>query len=64
MAVPDRGLVREWGTALDAQVPRIDRIVAALDVPTPDYWRYQRDLGDVGEFIAGIVTRIREGSGR
>ena len=60
----DRGLVREWGTALDAQVPRIDRIVAALDVPTPDYWRYQRDLGDVGEFIAGIVTRIREGSGR
>lgn len=60
----DRGLVREWGTALDAQGPRIDRIAAALDVPTPDYWRYQSDLRDVGEFIAGIVTRIRAGSVR
>lgn len=60
----DRGAVTEWGSALDAQVERIDRIVGALEGRHPDYWGYYLALEDVSEFVAGIVTRIRQQSAR
>ena len=55
-----RGAVGDWGTALDAQVDRINRIVAALDARLPDYWQYHLALQDVSDFIADIVNRIRQ----
>lgn len=58
----DRGAVAEWGSALDAQVERIDRIVGALQGRHPDYWGYHLALEEVSEFVAGIVTRIRQRS--
>lgn len=58
----DRGAVSEWGSALDAQVERIDRIVGALGGRHPDYWGYHLALEEVSEFVAGIVTRIRQQS--
>lgn len=59
-----QGATAEWGTALDAQGPRIGRIVAALDAPHPDYWRYRRDLDAVEAFIADVVVHIREQAAR
>ncbi|WP_071289054.1 hypothetical protein [Mycolicibacterium llatzerense] len=56
----DRGAVTEWGTALDAQVARIDRIVAALTGRHPDYWRYHLALEEVSQYVSTIVTRIRQ----
>jgi len=56
----DRGADTEWGTVLDAQVPRIDRIVEDLNGRHPDYWKYHRELEQVSEFVAGIVARIRQ----
>lgn len=58
--VVDRGLQSEWGTVLDAQAGRIDRIVAELHGRHPNYWKYHLGLGEVSEFVAGIVTRIRK----
>ena len=58
----DRGADKEWGSALDAQVHRIDRIVAGLTGPHPDYWAYHRGLEDVSQFVATIVARIRQRS--
>jgi len=56
----DRGAVTEWGTALDAQVARIDRIVAALTGRHPDYWKYHLALEEVSQYVSTIVTRIRQ----
>lgn len=56
----DRGVAKEWGTALDAQATRIDLLVNGLGVAHPDYWGYYRGLEDVSHFIATIVTRIRQ----
>ncbi|MBB3604817.1 hypothetical protein FHT40_004495 [Mycolicibacterium sp. BK556] len=58
----DRNATAEWGTALDAQVPRVDRIVEALRGPHPDYWRYHVALDEVSQFVANIVNRIRQQS--
>lgn len=55
----DRDAVAEWGTALDAQVERVDRIVAALDVVHPDYWKYHLAMEEVSRFVNNIVARIR-----
>ncbi len=55
-----QGATAEWGTVLDAQRSRIDQIVAALDAPNPDYWRYRCDLDAVEVFINRVVGRIRE----
>lgn len=55
----DRGAVAEWGTVLDAQVPRIDRIVAALTGRHPDYWKYHLALEEVTQYVSTIVARIR-----
>jgi hypothetical protein len=60
----DRGAVPQWGTVLDAQAARLDRIVADLGGPHPDYWAYHQALGDVAEFIANVVSRIRQGAVR
>lgn len=60
----DRDAVAEWGSVLDAQVERIDRIVGALQGRHPDYWGYHLALEEVSEFVAGIVTRIRQRSAR
>ncbi len=56
----DRGAVTEWGTALDAQVARIDHIVAALTGRHPDYWKYHLALEEVSQFVSTIITRIRQ----
>lgn len=55
----DRAAVAEWGTVLDAQVLRIDRIVAALSGRYPDYWKYHLALEEVSQYVSTIVTRIR-----
>lgn len=60
----DRGVVPEWGSVLDAQAARIDRIVDDIGGTHPDYWAYQRSLGEVSEFIANVVSRIRQGAAR
>ncbi|WP_101465156.1 hypothetical protein [Nocardia fluminea] len=60
MLAVDRGLVAEWGSVLDAQAERLDRITAGLTGRHPDYWAYVTELGTVAEFIAGVVERIRK----
>lgn len=55
----DRGLTREWGSVLDAQVERIDRAEARLTGPHPDYWAFSTELDLVSEFIARVVQRMR-----
>lgn len=58
--VVDRGLAGEWGSALDAQSARVDRAVAGLDVPHPDYWAMLSELQAVRAFVADIVDRVRQ----
>lgn len=61
----DQGAQGDWGPALDAQVLRIDRAVAALSGRRhPDYWRYHHELEDVSQFVARVVDRIRQESAR
>ncbi|GGL97306.1 hypothetical protein [Nakamurella endophytica] len=62
LLVVDRGLVREWGSVLDAQVARIDRAVAELTGPHPDYWAYLQALAAVESFVKGVVERVRSES--
>lgn len=59
MLAVGRGLTKEWGSVLDAQVERIDRIAATLTGRHPDYWAYVTELNDVTRFIAGAVEKIR-----
>lgn len=60
MLAVDRGLVAEWGSVLDAQAERLDRITSGLTGRHPDYWAYVTDLDTVAEFIAGVVDRMRK----
>ncbi|KAF0849406.1 hypothetical protein FNL39_101845 [Nocardia caishijiensis] len=60
MLAVDRGLVGEWGSVLDAQAERLDRITAGLSGRHPDYWAYVSELRTVAEFIAGVVDRMRK----
>ncbi|MFD3510729.1 hypothetical protein [Nocardia sp. NPDC058666] len=60
MLAVDRGLVAEWGSVLDAQAERLDRITAGLTGRHPDYWAYVTELDTVAQFIAGVVERIRK----
>ncbi|WP_040793132.1 hypothetical protein [Nocardia paucivorans] len=64
MLAVDRGLVDEWGSVLDAQVQRLDRIADSLTGRHPDYWAYVRELDTVAEFVAGVVDRMRKQSGQ
>lgn len=54
-----RGLAAEWGSVLDAQVDRIDRIESALTGHHPDYWTFMVELEAVSAFIAKVVQRMR-----
>ncbi|MEV6319583.1 hypothetical protein AB0M45_00090 [Nocardia sp. NPDC051787] len=63
MLAESRGLVAEWGSVLDAQAARIDRISETLSGRHPDYWAYVAELDAVTEFIAGIVDRMRKQAG-
>ncbi|MFC9893377.1 hypothetical protein ACFVMC_06765 [Nocardia sp. NPDC127579] len=63
MLAVSRGLVEEWGSVLDAQADRIDRITESLSGRHPDYWAYVTELDAVTEFIAGVVDRMRKHAG-
>ncbi|MFQ6228112.1 hypothetical protein [Nocardia sp. NPDC002869] len=60
MLAVSRGLVAEWGSVLDAQVERLDRVAASLTGRHPDYWAYVKELDTITEFIAGVVERMRK----
>lgn len=62
MLAVSRGLVPEWGSVLDAQVERLDRVAASLTGRHPDYRAYVNELDTITEFIAGIVERMRKQS--
>jgi len=64
MLAVSRDLVSEWGSVLDAQAERIDRISATLSGRHPDYWAYVTELDAVTDFIAGVVDRMRKQTGR
>lgn len=59
-----RGLVPEWGSVLDAQVERLDRVTASLSGRNPDYWAYVNELDTITDFIAGVVERMRRQPGQ
>lgn len=63
MLAVSRGLVGEWGSVLDAQVDRIDRITENLSGRHPDYWAYVAELDTVAEFVGGVVDRMRKQAG-
>ncbi|MFQ6397107.1 hypothetical protein ACLMAJ_27060 [Nocardia sp. KC 131] len=63
MLAVGRGLTTEWGSVLDAQVDRIDRIAATLSGRHPDYWAYVTELDSIADFIAGVVDRMRKQPG-
>jgi hypothetical protein len=54
------GVVQAWGSVLDAQVARIDRIVDQIRVARPDYWAYSEALDEVSKFIDATVNKIRK----
>ncbi|UGT52504.1 hypothetical protein [Nocardia asteroides] len=60
MLAVDRGLVGEWGSVLDAQAERLERITSGLTGRHPDYWAYVSELDTVATFIAGVVERMRK----
>ncbi|MFE3546309.1 hypothetical protein ACFXK0_25385 [Nocardia sp. NPDC059177] len=60
MLAVDRGLVAEWGSVLDAQAERLDRVASGLTGRHPDYWAYVTELDTVATFIAGVVDRMRK----
>ncbi len=59
LLVVDRGLVRQWGSVLDAQSARIDRATAELTGTHPDYWSYLQTLQSVEAFVKNIIDRVR-----
>lgn len=59
LLVVNRGLVKEWGSVLDAQLARIDRARADLIGTHPDYWSYLTALGGIEAFIVGVIEKIR-----
>ncbi|MEU7215899.1 hypothetical protein [Nocardia iowensis] len=63
MLAVSRGLVTEWGSVLDAQAARIDRISETLTGRHPDYWAYVTELDTITAFIAGVVDRMRKQAG-
>ncbi|WP_280422644.1 hypothetical protein [Nocardia carnea] len=64
MLAVSRGLVAEWGSVLDAQVERLDRVTGSLTGQHPDYWAYVNELDTITEFIAGVVDRMRRQPGQ
>ena len=54
------GLVKQWGSVLDAQVLRVDRAVAGLGGRHPDYWGYLVDLRAISDFVTGVVSKMKD----
>lgn len=54
------GVVKQWGSVLDAQVLRVDRAVAALTGRHPDYWGYLVDLRAISDFVSGVVSKMKD----
>ncbi len=59
MLAVNNGLVDRWGTVLDAQSDRLDRVSGSLTGRHPDYWAYVSELDAISTFIAGVVDRMR-----
>lgn len=59
MLAVNNGLVPQWGSVLDAQAERLDRVTGALVGRHPDYWTYVSELDAISAFIAGVVDRMR-----
>jgi hypothetical protein len=59
LLVVDRGLIKQWGSVLDAQAARIDRAAADLTGPHPDYWSYLQTLHSVDAFVKNVIDRVR-----
>lgn len=59
MLAVNQGLVPEWGSVLDAQLERIDRIAGTLTGRHPDYWAYLTQLDAVSTFIADVVHKMK-----
>lgn len=59
MLAVNNGLVTEWGSVLDGQSDRLDRVSAGLVGRHPDYWAYVSELEAITVFIAGVVERMR-----
>ncbi len=61
MLAVNSGLVAQWGSVLDAQSERLDRVANGLSTgPHPDYWAYVSELEAIRVFIAGVVERMRK----
>ncbi len=58
--VVDRGLVKEWGSVLDAQSKRVERATDLLGGVHPNYWAYLQELHSVETFVKSIVDRVRQ----
>ncbi|MEU0539144.1 hypothetical protein ABZ319_04680 [Nocardia sp. NPDC005978] len=59
MLAVNQGLVAEWGSVLDAQSDRLERVSSGLVGRHPDYWAYVTELEAITAFIAGVVDRMR-----
>ncbi|MEV6770739.1 hypothetical protein AB0N05_19155 [Nocardia sp. NPDC051030] len=59
MLAVNNGLVGQWGSVLDAQAERIDRVTNGLTGRHPDYWAYVSELDAIAAFVAGVVDRMR-----
>jgi hypothetical protein len=59
LLVVDRGLIKQWGSVLDAQAARIDRATTDLTGPHPDYWSYLQTLQSVDAFVKNVIDRVR-----
>ena len=59
LLVVDRGLIKQWGSVLDAQAARVDRAAAELTGPHPDYWSYLQTLHSVDAFVKNVIDRVR-----
>ncbi len=59
LLVVTRGLVKQWGSVLDAQSARIDRAAADLVGTHPDYWSYLQTLKSVDGFVRNVIDRVR-----
>ncbi|GAB4589843.1 hypothetical protein [Nocardia sp. IFM 10818] len=60
MLAVNNGLVAQWGTVLDAQSDRLERVSGSLTGRHPDYWAYVSELDAISAFIAGVVDRMRK----
>lgn len=59
LLVVDRGLVKQWGSVLDAQAARIERAAAELTGTHPNYWTYLQALESVESFVRNVIDRVR-----